>query len=76
MNNFSDYINKNKKSWYKRTLIHLKSNFYDNNKFKKHLNSLNSIELEEIGNVKKKDLVYVLYYLNIKPVRFMLYSML
>ena len=59
MNNFSDYINKNKKSWDKRTLIHLKSDFYDNNKFKKHLNSLNSIELEEIGNVKKKDLLHL-----------------
>ena len=59
MNNFLKHIQKNKISWNKRTRIHIDSDFYNNNLFKKNQSSLKSIETEEIGNINNKELLHL-----------------
>ena len=59
MTNFNRYIKINKDAWNKRTPVHIKSNFYNNKEFKNGKNSLNSIELNAIGNVKRKNLLHL-----------------
>ena len=59
MDDFKHYIEINKKAWNKRTPIHITSNFYDNEGFKNGKNSLNSIELNAIGDVKGKSLLHL-----------------
>ena len=59
MNNFSKYIKINKASWNERTKIHIKSSFYNNKDFKKHINSLNSIELNQLNNIQNKKLLHL-----------------
>lgn len=54
-----DYININKKAWDKRTKIHVASKFYDVEAFIHGKSSLNSIELEQVGNVKGKKLLHL-----------------
>ena len=54
LNEFKEHIETNKKAWNKRTPIHIKSNFYNNNEFMKGGNSLKLIELNAIGDVKEK----------------------
>jgi len=59
MNN-EDYINHNRKLWNSITPIHISSNFYDLEKFKKYKNSLQAIELEELSNdVRGKELLHL-----------------
>ena len=50
MDKFKKYIELNKICWDQRTALHLNSNFYDNNKFIINKNSLNSIELNMLGD--------------------------
>ena len=59
MTEFKKHIDTNKKAWNKRTPIHIESNFYDNEQFKKGKNSLNSIELNAVGDVKEKSLLHL-----------------
>lgn len=55
-----DYAGINKKWWNKVTPIHAKSNLYDLKSFKKGNTSLQSTEIEELGNVKGKTLLHLL----------------
>ena len=59
MTKFKKHIETNKKAWNKRTPIHIKSNFYNNEQFKKGKNSLKSIELNAVGDVKGKSLLHL-----------------
>ncbi len=55
-----DYIKENKKWWNTVTPIHSRSKLYDLENFKKGKSSLQSIELEEVGNVKGKTLLHLM----------------
>ena len=62
MNSLMDnkkYFNANKKAWNSKTPIHLKSDFYDVEAFKKGKLSLQHIELEELGDVKNKSMLHL-----------------
>ncbi len=54
-----DYLKINKETWDKRTEIHVKSDFYNVDGFLKGENSLNEIELSEIGEVYGKSLLHL-----------------
>jgi len=54
-----DYKEINKKSWNQKTKIHLDSDFYDNDNFKKGKNSLNEIELGLLGDLKGKSVLHL-----------------
>ena len=56
---FKKHIETNKRAWNKRTPIHIKSNFYNNEEFKKGMNSLKLIELNAVGDVKGKSLLHL-----------------
>ena len=59
MTDFKKYLDTNKIAWNKRTPIHLNSNFYNNEEFKKGKSSLKAIELNAIGDVKGKLLLHL-----------------
>lgn len=59
MQNDKDYISINKASWNKRTEIHVNSEFYDLDSFKAGKSSLNSIELELLGDVSGKKILHL-----------------
>lgn len=46
MNNYKKHFKVNKDTWDKKVSIHMKSEFYDVDSFKKGKSSLNSYELE------------------------------
>lgn len=54
-----NYIEINKASWNKRTEVHFDSDFYDNESFIKGKNSLNSIELDLLGNIEGKSVLHL-----------------
>ncbi len=54
-----DYLKINKDTWNKRSEIHFDSTFYDNESFLKGRNSLNSIELGLLGNLKGKKVLHL-----------------
>lgn len=54
-----DYLAINKKAWNQRTRVHVESKFYDVAGFLKGNNPLNSIELEELGDVNNKSLLHL-----------------
>ena len=54
-----NYIEINRESWNNRTDAHLTSEFYDVDGFLKGRNSLNSIELGLLGNVKGKKILHL-----------------
>jgi SAM-dependent methyltransferase len=54
-----NYIAINKQSWNNRTESHLKSEFYDLDGFLKGNTSLNTIELELLGDVKGKSILHL-----------------
>ncbi|WOI23061.1 class I SAM-dependent methyltransferase [Nonlabens ulvanivorans] len=49
----------NKNTWNQKTAIHFESEFYDKDAFAKAKNSLNSYELNALGNVKDKKLLHL-----------------
>ena len=49
----------NQKAWDKMTMSHLKSDFYDVEEFLAGKSSLQSIELEQMGDVRGKDLLHL-----------------
>lgn len=55
-----NYMSANRKWWNNVTPIHLKSELYDLPSFKKGKTTLQSIELEEMGNVKGKKMLHLL----------------
>ncbi|MBZ0202150.1 MAG: methyltransferase domain-containing protein [Ignavibacteria bacterium] len=54
-----NYIEINKELWNKKTPIHVKSEFYDVESFKKGKTSLNPAELESLGDVNGKSLLHL-----------------
>lgn len=59
MQDANNYIEVNKASWNKRTVVHIDSDFYDNDTFIKGKSSLNTIELELLGDVKGKSILHL-----------------
>jgi ubiquinone/menaquinone biosynthesis C-methylase UbiE len=55
----SNYFEINKKSWNKRTPLHVNSDFYDVAGFLNGQNSLNDIELTLLGDVKGKKILHL-----------------
>ena len=53
------YIEVNKSLWNGKTPIHLKSDFYDVEGFKKGKSSLKPLEIEALGNVKGKSILHL-----------------
>ena len=54
-----DYININKQTWNTKTDVHIASEFYDNDNFLKGKSSLNTIELELLGDVSGKKILHL-----------------
>lgn len=54
-----EYLKTNKESWNKRTEIHIQSKFYDVEGFRKGNNTLQEIELSELGDVSGKSLLHL-----------------
>ena len=59
MNKENNYIEINRKSWNNRVETHLKSEFYDLDNFMKGKSSLNSIELELLGDLNGKSILHL-----------------
>ena len=59
MNPEKDFAEVNKALWNRKTAFHLKSAFYDNPSFIEGRSSLNSIELELLGEVKDKSILHL-----------------
>lgn len=59
MNKENNYIAINRQSWNNRTDTHLKSEFYDLDNFIKGKTSLNSIELELLGDLTGKTILHL-----------------
>ena len=59
MDDFQKYIETNKITWNARTPIHLVSNFYNNHAFMKGKSSLNSIEINALGDIKGQSLLHL-----------------
>ena len=57
--NAENYLAINKESWNKRTEHHVDSDFYEMDAFKEGKSSLNTIELELLGNVKDKRILHL-----------------
>lgn len=54
-----NYIDINKRLWNKKTEIHYNSDFYDVDSFIKGKDSLNSIEIELLGDIKEKKILHL-----------------
>ncbi len=54
-----DYLKINKDAWDKRAKVHVDSKFYDVEAFKDGKSSLNTIELEQVGNVEGKKFLHL-----------------
>jgi ubiquinone/menaquinone biosynthesis C-methylase UbiE len=65
-----DYAAINRNWWDKATSIHADSKLYDLPNFKKGKSSLQSIETEEIGNVKGKTLLHLLCHFGMDTLSF------
>ncbi len=60
MNPSENYININRESWNRRAEVHIASDFYDMKSFMEGKNSLNSIELNLLGNnLKGKKILHL-----------------
>lgn len=59
MNANVNYIEVNKASWNKRTAVHVDTEFYDNASFLNGKNTLNSIELALLGDLKGKSVLHL-----------------
>ena len=55
----TNYVEINKNSWNKRTAVHLKSEFYNQENFLKGQSSLNEIELNLLGNIEGKTILHL-----------------
>ncbi len=54
-----DYLSRNKASWNKRTPVHVDSEFYNNQAFIAGKSSLNSIELDLLGDLSGKKILHL-----------------
>lgn len=59
MENKLNYIDVNRNSWNSKTEVHLNSDFYNLEDFKKGKSSLNAIELELLGEVNGKSILHL-----------------
>jgi 2-polyprenyl-3-methyl-5-hydroxy-6-metoxy-1,4-benzoquinol methylase len=59
MQKHDNYLEINRSSWNNRVDAHLKSEFYDIENFMKGKNSLNSIELELLGDITDKTILHL-----------------
>ena len=59
MKQIDKYFNANKELWNKLVKINFHSKFYDREKFQRTKNSLNSIELDEFGNIAGKSILHL-----------------
>lgn len=59
MSNKENYLQINRESWNKKTLIHFESEFYDVPAFLNGANSLNSIELDLLAQIKGKRILHL-----------------
>ncbi len=59
MNSADDYLRINKESWNNKVDLHLASDFYDMEGFLQGKSSLNSIELDLLGNIKGKSVLHL-----------------
>lgn len=59
MSKENDYLEINRQSWNNRTDAHLTSDFYDLDGFLKGNTSLNSIELDLLGDIKGKSVLHL-----------------
>lgn len=59
MQNTHNYLEINRNSWNRRTESHIKSDFYDVESFLQGNTSLNSIELELLGDIKEKSILHL-----------------
>lgn len=57
--NTSDWLKINRDSWNQRTKIHLSSGFYDVQGFKNGNDSLNTIELKLLGDIKNQKILHL-----------------
>jgi len=55
----ADYKRINKEAWNKRTEVHIASDFYDNESFIQGRNSLNPIETELLGDIRRKSVLHL-----------------
>jgi 2-polyprenyl-3-methyl-5-hydroxy-6-metoxy-1,4-benzoquinol methylase len=55
----SEWLSLNRKSWDMRTEMHIHSDFYDLKNFKKDIHSLNSIELNLLGNIENESILHL-----------------
>ena len=58
--NSKDYMESNRRLWNEMTPIHIKSDMYAVDEFKKGENSLHSIEMKELRNVSGKTLLHLM----------------
>lgn len=59
MQSYQEYFNANKELWNQRTAVHKDSSFYDLTSFLQGKTSLRSIELNELGNVRGKNVLHL-----------------
>ena len=59
MHSIADFFEINKNSWNQKVESHLKSKFYDVDGFKKGKSSLNTIELDLLGDIKGKTILHL-----------------
>ena len=59
MEQLPDYININKETWNKKTAVHIASDFYNNEAFLNGKSSLNSIEIDLLGDVSQKKILHL-----------------
>ena len=55
----SNYININKQTWNNKTDVHINSEFYDMKGFLEGKSTLNSIELELLGDISGKKILHL-----------------
>ena len=59
MTDIKKYLECNKKAWNTRTPTHIASKFYNQNKFLSGNTTLNTIELDSLGDIKDKTLLHL-----------------
>lgn len=54
-----DYYKTNKEAWNARTKIHLRSSFYDLDKFKRKVKSVPDLDLSLLGDIRGKSILHL-----------------
>lgn len=57
--NLSEAFKTNRETWNKKVAVHAASDFYDLENFKKGVSSLNSIEIQALGDIKGKSILHL-----------------